>query len=408
MENEKIHALVNDLLPNYIDHLTSAESNRIIEDHLAQCPSCKKAFERMKETSSEIDPDDQLEIDYLKKVRKKNIRNILMAVGVVLVTISLFISVWTFVIGTKASISTLDIKTEVKLDEVVLNLSSIDPDRKVSRVSWNENNGEVTAQVYMVPGKNKEQTFTYVARDPIEKVEAADQIVWENGEEIPSQLGAMYAKRVQYIGDAVNVSHLLQAMSLSNLVGNYTIEIDETRLIIDSSRMLNQDYIQSQSLIVLSLIQNATSITWRSGQEEQTVYVEELNEKLRRNIKEGYGSVAVFVQNIKQIEQFDGAQKRRYALDLGPLPETISDQTILSFTIRENEKTVAYQSMRAKDGMNEERKVLIHFILPQGDYTLQVAIGNEETEEVPLQEKSSYTLVFEHSKWNLEENDENN
>lgn len=64
--------------------------------------------------------------------------------------------------------------------------------------------------------------------------------------------------------------------------------------------------------------------------------------------------------------------------------------------------------MRAKDGMNEERKVLIHFMLPQGNYTLQVAIGNEETEEVPLQEKSSYTLVFEHSKWNLEENDENN
>lgn len=70
MEHEKLHALVNDLLPNYIDHLTSPESDKLIEDHLAHCPRCQKALERMRE-EQESAMEDAIEVDYLKKVRKK-------------------------------------------------------------------------------------------------------------------------------------------------------------------------------------------------------------------------------------------------------------------------------------------------------------------------------------------------
>ena len=45
--NEKECKLVQDLLPNYIEKLTSEESNKIIEEHLRKCPECRKILENM-------------------------------------------------------------------------------------------------------------------------------------------------------------------------------------------------------------------------------------------------------------------------------------------------------------------------------------------------------------------------
>ena len=47
--------IVQDLLPSYVDGLTSDETNEAIKDHLADCVSCRDMYERMKadETSAE-------------------------------------------------------------------------------------------------------------------------------------------------------------------------------------------------------------------------------------------------------------------------------------------------------------------------------------------------------------------
>ena len=48
MENEKICKIVQDLLPNYIENLTSKETNIFIEGHLNTCSNCKNILENMK------------------------------------------------------------------------------------------------------------------------------------------------------------------------------------------------------------------------------------------------------------------------------------------------------------------------------------------------------------------------
>ena len=45
--NEKECKLVQDLLPNYIEKLTSEESSKIIDEHLKECTECKKILENM-------------------------------------------------------------------------------------------------------------------------------------------------------------------------------------------------------------------------------------------------------------------------------------------------------------------------------------------------------------------------
>lgn len=42
------HDIIKDLIPSYIDGMTSEESNRLIEEHVANCPACKKYLEDMK------------------------------------------------------------------------------------------------------------------------------------------------------------------------------------------------------------------------------------------------------------------------------------------------------------------------------------------------------------------------
>ena len=48
MENKEKCKIVQDLLPNYIDKLTSEETNSFVEKHLEECNECHEIIENMK------------------------------------------------------------------------------------------------------------------------------------------------------------------------------------------------------------------------------------------------------------------------------------------------------------------------------------------------------------------------
>ena len=74
--------LIRDLLPLYVDGLTSEASNREIKEHLETCGSCRERYERMKrELEGEgiaALAEETREIDYLKKVRRRGLRKMLL------------------------------------------------------------------------------------------------------------------------------------------------------------------------------------------------------------------------------------------------------------------------------------------------------------------------------------------
>ena len=64
--------IVQDLLPNYIDKLTSEESNQYIDEHINSCCECKKVLKDMEEEiKSNSKENDKRKIDYMKKVKNK-------------------------------------------------------------------------------------------------------------------------------------------------------------------------------------------------------------------------------------------------------------------------------------------------------------------------------------------------
>ncbi len=88
--------IIKDLLPSYIDGLTSSESNLEIEDHLNNCPQCKEIFEQMK---AEVRAENtEYNIEKIKPFKKLN-RKVFKAVLTTLIVCTLVVVSYLYFFG---------------------------------------------------------------------------------------------------------------------------------------------------------------------------------------------------------------------------------------------------------------------------------------------------------------------
>lgn len=81
MNKEIECSVVKDLLPLYVDGLTSENTSEFIENHLAECEECQKEYMVCKEElgSAQIgDEKIKKEVNYMKKVNKYQKINLLL------------------------------------------------------------------------------------------------------------------------------------------------------------------------------------------------------------------------------------------------------------------------------------------------------------------------------------------
>ena len=94
--------IIQDLMPMYADGLTSETTDREIRSHLEECETCREMYERMKaemEGDTSQTAGEPPEIDYLKKVRRKNVRNVVLAAAGVFLFMAAALFMKLFVIG---------------------------------------------------------------------------------------------------------------------------------------------------------------------------------------------------------------------------------------------------------------------------------------------------------------------
>ena len=77
--------IVQDLLPSYIDKLTSNETNDFIENHLMNCDTCKNVLKDMSEDIVLDKIEEKKKINYLKKIKKKQKITLLIVILILLV-----------------------------------------------------------------------------------------------------------------------------------------------------------------------------------------------------------------------------------------------------------------------------------------------------------------------------------
>lgn len=80
MNQKKECKIIYDLLPNYIDNLTSNETNEYIQDHLKICPKCSNILKDMQEKVNLEKIDTNNEIKVLKKVKRRIRLQIILAI----------------------------------------------------------------------------------------------------------------------------------------------------------------------------------------------------------------------------------------------------------------------------------------------------------------------------------------
>lgn len=100
------HDIFKDLVPSYIEKLTSEETTRQMEKHMKECEECNKYVVEMQEgffaENTRVHNKEKESIDYLKKVHSKNRRKILMVAGsllafFIIISVSyyfLFVHMW--------------------------------------------------------------------------------------------------------------------------------------------------------------------------------------------------------------------------------------------------------------------------------------------------------------------------
>ena len=93
--------IIQDLLPSYIEKLTSLHSNEEIEKHLQTCESCLQSYNEMTATANLnvpiVDKEEVNKLNYFKKVKSKNIKVIVLSILSVIILAAALIGL--FVIG---------------------------------------------------------------------------------------------------------------------------------------------------------------------------------------------------------------------------------------------------------------------------------------------------------------------
>ena len=117
--------IVKDLLPSYIDDLTSAESNAEIEEHLETCQECKDILNQMKtEINAENIELNKEIIKPFKKLNKRVLQSVLITLAACILAVGSYF--YFFEIGWKVNSDDLNIKYSYKEDRILIEFELTD------------------------------------------------------------------------------------------------------------------------------------------------------------------------------------------------------------------------------------------------------------------------------------------
>lgn len=139
--------IIRDLLPSYIEKLTSEQSNQAVERHVNDCPECNKY---LNELQQDVEPQTVLpdEIDYLKKIKNKMKRSKLISLGILSLTIVIAFGAFLrfYVIGCPAEIFSTEttINYDYYNENVVIQGQLLNGNRVGRVVVRNANNTSIT------------------------------------------------------------------------------------------------------------------------------------------------------------------------------------------------------------------------------------------------------------------------
>ena len=222
--------VIRDLLPSYVDGLTGETTNTLLEAHLAVCSNCKAALNAMREPDGRtVSENDQKELDFLKKNKRRNRRVALVSVLTALALLIGLLGIRLYVTGDKLGGESVYVRTEVEGEHVVLTCACMDSLHAVSNLRFQEENGVITATARAVwPSflHRDDSRGEYTASEPIREVRFNDRILWSRGQTISALTSRLFNSAHDYVGDMPANLESASALGLTTRLGSFTNELD--------------------------------------------------------------------------------------------------------------------------------------------------------------------------------------
>lgn len=233
MKHDLTCAVVRDLLPSFVEGLTSEETNALMAAHLADCPACAKLHRDM--TAPEEAAETAVpEVDYLKKVKKKSWKRVVLAVLCTVLLIATGFAAKIFVIGTPAQAQELVVVDSAEEDGV-LRLSFGTPCSATAYHSWKVEQSDagvvhIRARSVLVSPLFRHGGGTVeVPLEGVDSIYLCGKLVWQDGMMIPESLWRLYETRTPYVGDAPALGRITAALNIQELLGGYTTELQTSQ-----------------------------------------------------------------------------------------------------------------------------------------------------------------------------------
>lgn len=294
MKNKLPCEIIQDLLPSYLDNLTSDVTNHAIKEHMETCSHCKSTLQRMQTPEPSIAEEnqdmEQKEIDFLKKTRKKTIRSVVLT-AVSLLGFLLFAVFFMFYIY-GSPLHANDVACDVSVYENQLTIfgTSFNSGLGISNISFTEEeNGVVTVSFRSVitsPLHSGDFEASYEAAQTITQVRLENRILWDDGVTISPITSNVYLAKHPYIGDMSANAKTWQALEMGMHIGGALNELQTTEEpygwklhlqedVSPTTQADTEEYMRSAAYVILATIDNLGYVTYEYtvGQAELSLTV---------------------------------------------------------------------------------------------------------------------------------------
>ena len=280
-------AIVEDLLPAYMEGLTSEETRQAVEAHLASCPACaaKRAAMGAEEGPSPEEAEETArEVDYLKAVRRRSRRRVAAAILCTVLVLLLGFAAKIFVIGEPLDPDGVAVSAQESDDVLQVQISSYGSGNAFH--SWTAENQDgvvvITARSVLVSPLFRDGTGTVEV--PLEGVTevwlgqaGTGRMIWQDDTEISADAWALYQAQTPYVGNNSAVGRVLAAVdtwygppivdytiSLQTSAEPYglTIHFDDVTAHILGAEKSIDDRMYAVAPALLALIGNLGQVQW--------------------------------------------------------------------------------------------------------------------------------------------------
>lgn len=280
MTEQKIPCeMIRDLMPLYMDGLTSGISGQEVEKHMEECGECRETFRRLqmnlKAQTAEKQSERKKEIDYLKRIRKTSRGKTAAGIAAVIVLFCLAAFLKLYVIGSPNS-SYMVLYTNVYEDSFEISGMCYSSAATVARYKIEKKpDGSTELILYTCLPSFFNRSGSFQANIDFSKIgtglNAGGVTIKPDGTVIGKMANDVYQARNPYVGDVPADGKLVQALGMMGTMGAATTELQTssepyrwtfhfTDSVKNSVRF--EEMVKNYACVLIAMTDNLSEVGW--------------------------------------------------------------------------------------------------------------------------------------------------